>query len=55
MATPMAALRLENTVSSSSGTPAISACPVRIGPHSTPKRCVSSARNTDWYKPPSIR
>ena len=55
MATPIAALRLENTTSSSSGTPAISACPVRIGPHSTPKRWVSSARSTDWYKPPSIR
>ena len=55
MATPMAALRLENTPSNSSGTPEISDCPVRIGPHSTPKRWVSSARSTDWYKPPSIR
>ena len=55
MARLIAALRLENTSSSSSGTPAISACPENIGPHSTPKRLVSSARNTDWYRPPSIR
>ena len=55
MAPLIAALRLENTSSSSSGTPAISACPVNSGPHSTPKRWVSSARSTDWYNPPSIR
>ena len=41
--------------SSSSGTPAISAWPLTIGRHSTPKRWVSSARSTDWYRPPSIR
>ena len=37
------------------GEPAISACPWTIGRHSSPKRWISSARNADWYKPPSIR
>ena len=40
---------------SSSGMPAISAWPLTIGRHSTPSRWVSSARSTDWYRPPSIR
>ena len=54
-ATSMSPLRLENTAISSLGTPAISACPLTIGRHSTPNRWVSSARSTDWYSPPSIR
>ena len=44
----MAAARLENTANSSLGMPAISAWPLTIGPHSTPKRWVSSLRSTDW-------
>ena len=47
-AASMSAVRFENTARSSSGTPAISACPLTIGRQSTPKRWVSSARSTDW-------
>ena len=35
----MSAVRFENTARSSSGMPAISACPLTIGRQSTPKRC----------------
>ena len=38
-ASSMSPVRFENTSSSSSGTPAISACPLTIGRQSTPKRC----------------
>ena len=37
-ATSMSPLRFENTAISSAGTPAISACPLTIGPHPTPNR-----------------
>ncbi len=40
--------RLENTASSSDGSPASSAWPVVTGPQATPNRRVSSARSTDW-------
>ena len=43
-ASSMAAARLENTANRSLGMPAISAWPLTIGPHSTPKRWVSSLR-----------
>ncbi len=54
-ATSIAAERLENTSSSSAGMPAISAWPLTIGPKATPRRCDSSARSTDWYRPPMMR